>query len=260
MTERPAVRVVATLEAAYVDDTWPLAVRLDREGDRFLNAHDSAMGSLLPQGVRQVGELSAGRARDPSALARAVADLLPGAASDPSLRVALHVDPRVPFETVDALEQAARAQGYVALDVVFRAPDGPRVLVAACLRTEPQLFGPCGQILPTSTSPAGLELELWLRYEGITVAGVGGRVAPGCATTTSTEEPTVGRRGSGYDLDALRACLRRIKNEPQFAEEHSLRFFADRRVPWGQVATVVIAAQRDGVGPLFSDALFCTSQ
>jgi biopolymer transport protein ExbD len=242
----PSTRIVATLDGVFVDDTRPFAVRFAREGERFFaGARDGGLGALLPGGVRRVSNLAAGRAADPAELRRAVQNALPAALAGADVPIALHVDPRVMFEAVEALVGALGARGYEHVELMFRAPTGPRVL-AATFRG----------VRWSSQSHAVLELALLLRYQGITVAGSGGAIAPGCANTTHLSTVnTAPRAGAGYDLGALRACLRRIKDEPDFADETEVRVFADRRVPWGHVAEVMGAVQRDERGLLFPGLL-----
>lgn len=85
--------------------------------------------------------------------------------------------------------------------------------------------------------PGTGSLEIRLQSDGIVVGGPGGFLAPGCAPNGNGSNASIPASGGAQDLDALWACLRRMREESQLGTAASVR--ANQDVPWGKVAPVV---------------------
>ena len=91
--------------------------------------------------------------------------------------------------------------------------------------------------------------------EGVVVAGSGGKLAPGCATTASGRVMTVPRNANGYDWAALTACVARVKAEPQFADENQVIVGADPTIEYEHMIRAMDALHSQGTTELFPNVM-----
>jgi biopolymer transport protein TolR len=95
----------------------------------------------------------------------------------------------------------------------------------------------------------GLDLSVTLASSGISVAGRGGRLAPGCEELTSGPGVTIAARPEGYDFSALRACAARV--HAAYPEEDSVILTADPHVPYADVIAAMDALRGSAGAELF---------
>lgn len=104
---------------------------------------------------------------------------------------------------------------------------------------------------PTSS----LNLSVTIVNDGVIVAGSGGKLAPGCATTRTGRVMTVPKVAGAYNWAALTACVARIKSEPNFADEHQVTVSADPNVEYENVISALDALRSQGDTELFPDVM-----
>lgn len=113
-----------------------------------------------------------------------------------------------------------------------------------------------------------LNLNVTIAEDGIIVAGSGGKLAPGCATTqtgrvitvpkrmqpvlTEYGEPT-GEQAMQYDWDALTQCAARVKQE--YPDERQVTISADPLVQYEHLVGAMDALRNDGTEELFPEVL-----
>jgi len=107
-----------------------------------------------------------------------------------------------------------------------------------------------------STTGQGLDLTVLVVNEGFAVKTAGGNVAPGC------EAPGLGiaipKRGGDYDLPALGACIRKLKQSSAEAQQERQIFLsANPGVEYHVIIAVIDAVRVTPEGdPLFPDVSF----
>jgi len=146
----------------------------------------------------------------------------------------LEVRPATPFRTVAEVVYTVAQAGVERLELVVRAGDHVRAHPLAPPRLDSLVEG----MLEGAVAPLGLSLTI--TADGAVVAGSGGRVAPGCGETSTGPEPTIAAAGGAVDADALRACLRRIKDS--FPDEDTITVSADPEIAFEHVVRAAVAA------------------
>lgn len=111
--------------------------------------------------------------------------------------------------------------------------------------------GGAGGGSPTSS----LNLSVTIVSEGVIVAGSGGKLARGCATTATGRVMTVPMVSGHYDWNALTECVARIKSDPNFADEHQVTVSADPNVKYENVIAALDALRAKGDDELFPDVM-----
>jgi biopolymer transport protein TolR len=106
---------------------------------------------------------------------------------------------------------------------------------------------------PVGARSASLDLSVTLTPAGIVVAGSGGKLAPGCATTAAGSVLTVPRTATGYDWAALTACAARVKST--FGDETQVIVSADPTIEYEQMIRAMDAVRSSGTRVLFPDVL-----
>ncbi|MBK8170800.1 MAG: biopolymer transporter ExbD [Sandaracinaceae bacterium] len=105
-------------------------------------------------------------------------------------------------------------------------------------------------------SPASsLNLSVTIVNDGVIVAGSGGKLAPGCASTRTGRVMTVPKVGGRYNWDALTECVARIKSDANFADEHQVTVSADPNVQYEHVIAALDALRSKGDDELFPDVM-----
>ena len=90
-----------------------------------------------------------------------------------------------------------------------------------------------------------LNLSVNLTANGIIVAGSGGKLVPGCGSTSTGRVITVPRvAGGAYDWSALRECAQRVKG--QFPDERRVTISAEDTIEYQQVIHAMDAVRDDG--------------
>ncbi len=104
-----------------------------------------------------------------------------------------------------------------------------------------------------------LNLTIALTRQGIIVSGSGGKLAPGCQTTTTsatiTIPATAGSDGQPrYDWKALRECMKVVHQN--FPDEDQATFLADPPIHFRHLVSAMDATREDEKGqPLFPRVL-----
>ncbi len=117
--------------------------------------------------------------------------------------------------------------------------------------------------LPTLSVSAGrasgtdspLNLSVTITENGVMVAGAGGKLAPGCETTSLGAALTVPKRGKEYDWPALSRCVARVKAEPRFADETQVIVSANPMIEYEHVVKAMDAVRGNAQHVLFPDVL-----
>ena len=103
---------------------------------------------------------------------------------------------------------------------------------------------------PSST----LNLSVTVTEQGIVVAGSGGKLQPGCATTGTGRVITVPRSADhSFDWPALTRCL--VVVHGQFPDEHQVILTADPNIEYGNIVAAMDAVRADGTTELFPDVM-----
>ena len=103
---------------------------------------------------------------------------------------------------------------------------------------------------PTST----LNLSVTVTEQGIVVAGSGGKLMPGCATTGTGRVITIPRSADRtFDWGALTQCLAVVKHG--FPDEHQVILTADPNIEYGNIVAAMDAVRADGATELFPDVM-----
>lgn len=98
-----------------------------------------------------------------------------------------------------------------------------------------------------------LNLNLTLVERGVVVTGSGGKLAPGCANTSSGDVVTVPNTGGEYDWPKLTECAARVKQE--FPDETQVTVSADPVIHFENVLEAMDAVRNQGDEELFPDVL-----
>ena len=98
-----------------------------------------------------------------------------------------------------------------------------------------------------------LNLSVFVTQNGITVTGSGGKLAPGCATTSTGDVLTVPKRGGDYDWEGLRNCVSTVKEE--FPDETRVTVSADNLVEFQDLVSAMDAVRDKDGEELFPDVL-----
>lgn len=99
-----------------------------------------------------------------------------------------------------------------------------------------------------------LNLNVTVTPSGIIVSGSGGKLEPGCETTTANRVLTVGKKPNGeYDWEALSACLTKVKS--QFPDEEQAVVSADPVVEYQYLVRAMDVVRARGDKPLFPTLL-----
>lgn len=117
--------------------------------------------------------------------------------------------------------------------------------------------------LPTLSVSAGratgtdspLNLSVTITESGVTVAGSGGKLAPGCDVTSLGAVITVPKRGKDYDWPGLTRCVTRVKAEPRFADETQVIITANPMIEYEHIVKAMDAVRGKGAQALFPDVL-----
>jgi biopolymer transport protein ExbD len=161
------------------------------------------------------------------------------------VRVGLEIAPSVPYRTVSEVVYTLEQNGLGSIELHARVGDELRGHPVGL----PQLTG-APALEEVSGEP--LELTLTLTRAGAIVSGSDGRLAPGCSDLADSGAPTLPATDAGIDVDALQACLSRIRSvfpdedtivitaEPQVRYEHVLRAAAAAAGPDGELFPVTL--------------------
>jgi len=98
-----------------------------------------------------------------------------------------------------------------------------------------------------------LNLSVFVTTNGITVTGSGGKLAPGCATTSTGDVMTVPKRGGTYDWSGLRECVATVKQE--FPNETRVTVSADNLVEYQDLVSAMDAVREKEGEELFPEVL-----
>jgi biopolymer transport protein TolR len=98
-----------------------------------------------------------------------------------------------------------------------------------------------------------LNLNLTVVERGVIVTGSGGKLSPGCATTSTGDVITVRSSGGEYDWPALTECVARVKQE--FPDETQVTVSADSLIQFEHVIGAMDAVRNQGDEELFPDVL-----
>jgi len=105
-----------------------------------------------------------------------------------------------------------------------------------------------------SPDQATLNLSVTVTERGIIVAGSGGKLQPGCATTGTGNIITVARRADGtFEWPALTQCL--VVVHGQFPDEHQVILTADPNIEYGNIIAAMDAVRSQGTTDLFPDVM-----
>ena len=125
------------------------------------------------------------------------------------------------------------------------------LLIAEIVAQLPQL----GRGRGAQTEGSALNLSVTVTPEGVVVAGSGGKLAPGCATTAGGRVITIPKTAAGYDWAALTACVARVKAEPQFADETQVIVGADPTIQYEHMIRAMDALRNQGTNELFPNVM-----
>ena len=99
-----------------------------------------------------------------------------------------------------------------------------------------------------------LNLNVTITQSGAIVTGSGGKLAPGCETTTSGRVVSVPKRADGtYDWEGLTNCVAKVK--VQFQEERQVILSADPVVEYEHLVAAMDAVRSKGSDELFPEIL-----
>ncbi len=98
-----------------------------------------------------------------------------------------------------------------------------------------------------------LNLNVTITENGVIVTGSGGKLAPGCETTSTGRVVTVPKRGNEYDWAALTQCLVKVKQ--QFPDEDQVIVGADPLVEFQHLVRGMDAVRYNGADELFPKIL-----
>ena len=106
-----------------------------------------------------------------------------------------------------------------------------------------------------SSDEQGLKLQVTVVERGMIVTGSGGKLAPGCTTTTTGDVITVPTKGNAYDWAGLNACAATIKK--QFEDETQVTVTAEPTVRYQNIIAAMDAMRetKKGEGDLFPEVL-----
>jgi biopolymer transport protein TolR len=169
-----------------------------------------------------------------------------------------HIRRRSKFHEPDPSELSSELNIVPFLDIVvnlimFLLATSEAVLSIVQIEAQlPQLSG--GGSSATKKEP-GLNLNVTLTESGIIVTGSGGKLAPGCQDVASGRVITVAKKNNTYDWPALTECVAKIKNVPQFSDEHEVIVGADPMIQYEHVVAAMDALRGDSKKELFPDVL-----
>lgn len=98
-----------------------------------------------------------------------------------------------------------------------------------------------------------LNLSVFVTTNGITVTGSGGKLAPGCGTTSTGDVLTVPKRGGDYDWGGLTNCVATVKQE--FPDEVRVTVSADNLVEFQDLVSAMDAVRAKDGEELFPEVL-----
>ncbi|MAQ14057.1 MAG: hypothetical protein CMN30_04580 [Sandaracinus sp.] len=98
-----------------------------------------------------------------------------------------------------------------------------------------------------------LNLSVFVTPNGVTVTGSGGKLAPGCSTTSTGDVLTVPKRSGSYDWESLRNCVATVKQE--FPDETRVTVSADNLVEFQDVVSAMDAVRQKEGEELFPEVL-----
>jgi biopolymer transport protein TolR len=104
-----------------------------------------------------------------------------------------------------------------------------------------------------STDEPQLNLSVFVTQNGITVTGSGGKLAPGCATTSTGDVLTVAKRGGTYNWEGLTDCVATVKEE--FPDETRVTVSADNLVEFQDLISAMDAVRMKDGEELFPEVL-----
>ncbi|QQR91562.1 MAG: biopolymer transporter ExbD [Myxococcales bacterium] len=106
-----------------------------------------------------------------------------------------------------------------------------------------------------SGTGSSLNLSVTITDNGVMVAGSGGKLAPGCQTTTVTGTITVPKHGKEYDWAALTKCVAQVKSVPDFSDETQVIVTANPMIEYIHLVNAMDAVRAQGDKELFPDVL-----
>ena len=126
------------------------------------------------------------------------------------------------------------------------------VTFTATIDTYPPRAG-SGARAPTTPT---LGLTILIVPDGFSMKAKGGNVAPGCNDTGPGI--AIGKKGSDYDYDALKACAQKLKGAaPDFKDETGVTISANPPIPYQVVIATMDAVRKDSNGDeMFPDVSF----
>lgn len=105
----------------------------------------------------------------------------------------------------------------------------------------------------SSDSGSSLNLSVTVTENGIFVAGSGGKLAPGCDSTTTGKVATVSKKGKEYDWQALTDCAKKVKSK--FEDETQVIVTADPMVQFEMLVAAMDAVRGTNENELFPDVM-----
>lgn len=169
----------------------------------------------------------------------------------------LYIRKRTKFEEPDPSEMVGELNIIPFLDITVNLIMFLLMLVAmiaffAQLEARLPEYGRGGVGRRAAEEPR-LNLNLTITENGIIVAGSGGKLAPGCQSTTTGRILTVAKQGGEYDWDALTKCVSTVKQE--FPEETQVTISADPVVHYEYLVRTMDSVRAKGDEELFPDVL-----
>jgi biopolymer transport protein TolR len=127
------------------------------------------------------------------------------------------------------------------------------VTFIASIDTTPPSIG--GGKVRADVSSKALNLSAWITTSGIALKTSSGNIATGCQDVGAGI--TVPNAGETYDLRALTACAKRLKNaRPEFREETQVTITANPGIDYKVVIDVMDSLRNDGEEELFPEVHF----
>ena len=127
------------------------------------------------------------------------------------------------------------------------------VTFIASIDTTPPSIG--GGKVRADISTKALNLSAWITTTGIALKTSSGNIATGCQDVGAGI--TVPKVGDQFDVKALTACAKRLKNaRPEFKEETQVTITANPGIDYGTVIEVMDALRNDGDEELFPEVHF----
>lgn len=113
-----------------------------------------------------------------------------------------------------------------------------------------------GGVGQRANDQATLNLSVFVTPNGVTVTGSGGKLAPGCETTSTGDVITVPKTTQGYDWAGLTACMVQVKewaSTQDFSDDSRVTVSADPLIEYQQLIWAMDAVRGDESEELFPE-------